>query len=234
MTVAVLGSTVPATLRPAARLGAALARHGAVTLTGGSGPGAGDAAVKDVALTAAADAGGRWVAVDPRGPALPPLVRERGIVLRTGLGHHRNVLNALLCDVAVAFDGGPGTRSEVLACLVVGRPVLLVGWPPGTDEPEELRRSLRGEAAAGVLSGTSELAPWVEAVLRDPAAPGASVERVALDPLADGSDDEVDALVAALVARSEPDGDRWPDGPDDGTFAAAGSAYRAWWGGHVG
>ena len=44
-----------------------------------------------------------------------------------GYEHRRNYVSAALCDVAVAFDGGDGTTSEVAFALATGRPVVLVG-----------------------------------------------------------------------------------------------------------
>lgn len=57
------------------------------------------------------------------------------LVLRPRIGHRRNYVEAHLCDVAVAFDGAPGTTSEVAFRLALGRPVVLVGRRLGRDVP---------------------------------------------------------------------------------------------------
>ncbi|MFC7363354.1 hypothetical protein [Nocardioides astragali] len=58
---------------------------------------------------------------------------ETKIVLGLAVGDRRNYVNARLCDVAIALDGGDGTKSEVAFCLALGRPVVLVG-PRWRDE----------------------------------------------------------------------------------------------------
>ena len=55
----------------------------------------------------------------------------------TGLGDARNILEALLCDVAicVGHGAGPGTISELLFALAFGKPTVLVnGWDSSIDE----------------------------------------------------------------------------------------------------
>jgi len=52
---------------------------------------------------------------------------ESHIILRPGYEHKRNYVEAHLCDVAIALPGRQGTPSEVAFCLVLGRPLVLVG-----------------------------------------------------------------------------------------------------------
>ncbi len=57
-----------------------------------------------------------------------------GFVVTPGWGHRRNFVEACLCDAAIAFGAtSPGTASEALFCLFLGRPLVVVGsQPPGT------------------------------------------------------------------------------------------------------
>ena len=52
---------------------------------------------------------------------------DRSAVMSLGFGDKRNYVEACMCDAAVAFEGGDGTKSEVAFCLALGRPVVLVG-----------------------------------------------------------------------------------------------------------
>lgn len=118
----------------AERVGALAARCGWVVLTGG-GPGAMAAACRG-----AAGEGGLTVGVLPgarNAPAYPnPWVR---LVLRTGLGQARNVVNVLSADLCVALGGGSGTLSEMAHALKAGREVWCWGsWgltPPTPGFP---------------------------------------------------------------------------------------------------
>lgn len=118
-----------------------------ILLTGGSGiP---DESVKEQAIVGAerairGGAAGRWIGVPKDGTRDASPSRGCGFLLRTGYHDERNYINAVLCDSAIALKGGPGTDSEVAFCVVLGRPVVLLG--PGWDEFE---RQLRQPASAG-------------------------------------------------------------------------------------
>jgi hypothetical protein len=60
-----------------------------------------------------------------------PYVR---IVLPTGMGHARNVLVVAAADAVIALPGEHGTASEIALALVLGRPVVAVGWSPAIAE----------------------------------------------------------------------------------------------------
>ena len=110
-----------------ARFAGALIGEKHILLTGGAGPG--DDSVKDTAIAGAREAEGAWVGV-LQGDEAPPdggAQSPRHHVIPTGLRHRRNFLEALMCDAAIAFVGGPGTRSEVACAFALQRPVALVG-----------------------------------------------------------------------------------------------------------
>ena len=53
------------------------------------------------------------------------------IVIPTGMGAGRNVINVLSSDVVVACRGTGGTLSEIALALRFGRPVVLLDFDPG-------------------------------------------------------------------------------------------------------
>lgn len=125
----------------AAAVGAEIARRNCILLTGG-GRGAPDPAVTESGLEGAEAARRDERVVAARIGVLGRRHRrvlvdvedeETKIVLGLAVGDRRNYVNAHLCDVAIALDGGDGTTSEVAFCLALGRPVVLVGpvWGDG-------------------------------------------------------------------------------------------------------
>ena len=113
-------------------IGNEVGKHDCVLLTGGAGP-AGEM-VKNKALAGADEAarGGAlapWIGVPKAGDlrTKPKPDESRSYLLETGLGDERNYLEAVLCNVAIAIEGGDGTKSEVGFCLALQRPVVLVG-----------------------------------------------------------------------------------------------------------
>ncbi len=125
----------------AERVGAELARAGAVVICGG-GPG-----VMLAASRGAAQVGGTVIGI------LPGDDRSRAnafvsIALATGLGELRNGLIVRCCDAAVAVGGAYGTLSEIGLALAQGVPVVGIGtWP--IDGVEHLDDPV--EAVAQVL-----------------------------------------------------------------------------------
>jgi hypothetical protein len=115
-----------AVLECARALGAAIAAEREILLTGGSGPSTQHpCTVKNQAIDGAIP--NAWVGVE----GIDRVERwcrsgDRGIsVTLPELGARRNYLEALMCDGAVALEGG--TRSEVASVLSLRRPVALVG-----------------------------------------------------------------------------------------------------------
>lgn len=134
--IAVIGASRPSAdeERVAERVGAALARAGAIVICGG-GPG-----VMAGASRGAASQGGTVVGILPGGD------RARAnewvsIALPTGVGELRNGLIVRACDAAVAIGGAYGTLSEIGLALAQDVPVVGLGtWPidgvAHHDEPE--------------------------------------------------------------------------------------------------
>jgi len=53
------------------------------------------------------------------------------IVIPTGMGAGRNIINVFSSDVVVACRGTGGTLSEIALALRFGRPVVLLDFDPG-------------------------------------------------------------------------------------------------------
>jgi uncharacterized protein (TIGR00725 family) len=104
----------------ARELGRLLAERGWIVLTGG----------RPAGIMAAAAAGAKeigdslTIGVLPDGGAAG---QDIDIVIATGMGDARNVINVLTSDVLVACAvEGPGTASEVALALNAGKPVILL------------------------------------------------------------------------------------------------------------
>ena len=110
-------SVQPKILKCAFALGAAIAARDDLLLTGGDG--SDRRSVKDAAIRGAED---KWVGVLPGGDSRP-----EDNVIPSGLRSARNLLEAFMCDAAIALYGGDGTRSEVACALALKRPIALVG-----------------------------------------------------------------------------------------------------------
>lgn len=106
-------------------LGRGIARQGWVLLNGGRPTG-----VMDASARGAHEAGGLTIGVlfeTEMANASPHL----DLVLPTGLGAGRNIINVLASDVVVACRGSGGTLSEVALALRYERPVVLLDFDPG-------------------------------------------------------------------------------------------------------
>lgn len=113
------------TERLAYELGRLIGGRGWVLLSGGRPSG-----VMDASARGCRDAGGFSVGV------LFDAEREAAsthldLVIPTGMGAARNVVNVLASDVVVACRGSGGTLSEVALALRFERPVILLDFDPG-------------------------------------------------------------------------------------------------------
>ncbi len=147
------------TLQDASTLGRLIAERGWVLLSGGRSTG-----VMQASVTGAHEAGGLTVGVlfdDDRDQA----ARGLDIVIPTGMGAGRNVINILASEVVVACRGNGGTLSEIAMALRFGRPVVLLDFDPG-------RAFLDGCAADGkacwtIVPDAAAAVEQVDAYLRD-------------------------------------------------------------------
>lgn len=140
----------------ARRLGRLVAEGGMVLLCGGRPEG-----VMDEAARGAREHGGLTVGILP---GSDPAAAGEGIdvAVATGMGNGRNVINVLSSDVVIACSGGAGTLSEVALALKCGRPVVALGFDPGSAflpwRGERLVLADTAEEAIGLARGFLERA----------------------------------------------------------------------------
>ena len=117
--IGVLGESVcsRATARRAERVGAEVARAGAVLFSGGR------TGVMEAASRGAARAGGDVVGVLP-GFSRRDANRWVTIPVVTGMDQARNVVLVRSCDAVIAIGGSYGTLSEIALALKLGVPVV--------------------------------------------------------------------------------------------------------------
>jgi len=112
----------PATVTLAVEVGKVVAERGAALICGGLG------GVMEAAARGAKEKGGLTIGI------LPGYDKESAnhfidIVVRTGLGHARNILVVASGDLLIALPGSHGTRSEVSIALLLGKQVIgLKAW----------------------------------------------------------------------------------------------------------
>ncbi|MEM2226372.1 MAG: TIGR00725 family protein [Candidatus Bathyarchaeia archaeon] len=128
--IAVIGSggPIPEGVRAMAEeLGRAIARAGAVLITGGRG------GVMEAACKGAKEAGGLTVGIlpGPDGRDANPYV---DIAIVTGMGDARNVINVRSADAVIVVHGGAGTLSEVGLALKAGKRVIAIKPSGGVAE----------------------------------------------------------------------------------------------------
>jgi len=107
-------------LAHAEAVGAELARHGAVLVTGGLG------GVMEAACRGARKAGGSTLGILPgsdRAEANPYV----DVAVATGMGELRNGLVVRCADALIAVGGGYGTLSEIALALKAGKRVVGLG-----------------------------------------------------------------------------------------------------------
>jgi uncharacterized protein (TIGR00725 family) len=109
----------------AEQIGEMLARLGIVVITGGRG------GVMEAACRGAVRAGGLTVGILPSSE-MSDANQWCSVVIPTGLGHARNVVNVLAGDFVIALGSSAGTLSEVCFAWINGKPILTVkgcdGW----------------------------------------------------------------------------------------------------------
>ncbi len=135
MQIAVIGAAdaTPEESGAAHAVGSLVAGAGAILICGGLG------GVMEAACKGAHEAGGKTVGIVPdTGHGN----RYVDIIIRSGLGHARNVLVSQSADAVIAIGGRYGTLSEIAIALKTGRPVFgLSTWEiPGVipcATPEE-------------------------------------------------------------------------------------------------
>lgn len=108
-------------------LGLLIAQEGWLLLTGGRPVG-----VMDAASRGAKQANGLTIGVLPTSDPVEAS-DAIDIVISTGMGTARNVINVLTSHVVIACGMGSGTASEIAIALKVGKPVILLNVSPASS-----------------------------------------------------------------------------------------------------
>ena len=148
--IAVIGPSraTPDIAEAAFRVGALIARGGAILVCGGGG------GAMEAACRGARSAGGTTVGILP-GPTREDANPFVDVAIPTGMGEMRNTLIVRAADALIAVGGEFGTLSEVAFALKTGVPVVGLGtWdlaPPAGDAfGIAIERVESAEAAARV------------------------------------------------------------------------------------
>jgi uncharacterized protein (TIGR00725 family) len=120
------GSVSPDTFEMARDLGQRIAEKGWILLNGGR-----NAGVMAASAQGANEAGGLTIGILPDNDAADAAPHIQ-IPIPTGMGSARNQINVLAANIVIACPGGPGTISEVALALKYGKPVICLGWDPGS------------------------------------------------------------------------------------------------------
>ncbi len=111
----------------ALRIGSFIASRGWVLITGGRG------GVMEAASRGASEGGGLVIGIipdtDPAGAN-----RYCDVVIPTGIGYARNLVNVLSGDVVVAVGGKAGTLSELAYAWQFGKPIICCAFAGGWSE----------------------------------------------------------------------------------------------------
>lgn len=136
--IAVVGSSAPSDVAAAhaVAVGAAVARAGAILVTGGLG------GIMEAACRGARDQGGLTLGILP-GPSKTDANPYVDCAVPTGLGDFRNYLVVAAADAVIALEGRFGTLSEIAMALTLGKAVIGVG----TWEIEGIRNARDPEEA---------------------------------------------------------------------------------------
>lgn len=141
-------------------LGRLIATSGWALLSGGR-PGG----VMQASVAGARAGGGLTIGVlygDDRDDAAAGL----DIVIPTGMGAARNVVNVLSSDVVVACRGTGGTLSEIAIALRFGRPVVLLDFDPGAAFLDQCAAGARWALAADPEAAVAKVGEYLREVGR--------------------------------------------------------------------
>jgi uncharacterized protein (TIGR00725 family) len=105
-------------------IGGFIAGKGWVLITGGRG------GIMEAASRGASERGGIVVGILP-GEELDAANPHCSIVIPTGMGYARNVINILSADLVVAIGGKSGTLSELAYARIYGKPVVFCSFAGG-------------------------------------------------------------------------------------------------------
>ncbi len=139
----------PEVVRQSIDLGAAIAKRGWVLLTGGRSQG-----IMQGATDGARSAGGLTIGLHP-GLHDADDVADADVVIFTGIGYARNMINILTSDVVVCLPGATGTLSEAAYATTYGKPLILFGF----DDRGILEDAVRVDTLDACIEAIAEALP---------------------------------------------------------------------------
>ncbi len=145
------------TIASAYNMGRLIAEHGWTLVSGGRPNG-----VMQASVSGAKEAGGLTVGI-LYGEDIDDAAEGLDIVIPTGMGAGRNVINILSSDVVVACRGTGGTLSEIALALRFGRPVVLLDFDPG----ETFLKACAAEAQFSIVQTPEQAIARVGAYLEE-------------------------------------------------------------------
>jgi uncharacterized protein (TIGR00725 family) len=158
--IAVIGAadSIPEEYEAALNVGRLIARHHEALVCGGL------EGIMEAACKGAQEQDGLTIGI------VPDTGNGNGfldIIIRTGLGHARNVLIAQSSDAVIAIGGGYGTLSEVAIALKIKRPVFGVK----TWDIEGVMKCATPEEAVLRAVRAAHLSPWYHTLRAGPGSP---------------------------------------------------------------
>ncbi len=136
-------------------LGRLVAQRGWILLNGGRNTG-----VMAASARGAREAGGMVVGILP-GHTDHGASPDLDIVIPTGFGEGRNLINIHASDVVIACPGSLGTLSEVVFALKFHKPVILLGFDPGSAL-DQYRRTGQLREARDPSDAVCQAGAWLE------------------------------------------------------------------------
>lgn len=120
-------SCTPEAREAAYRVGAEIAKRGAILVTGGLG------GVMEAAARGAHENGGITLSIIPQ-KDIDEANPYSTVVVATGIGHMRNFINVYSADGVIVVGGGAGTVTEIAAAYIEEKPIVsLLGTGGAAD-----------------------------------------------------------------------------------------------------
>ena len=161
------GNGVPeSTERAAERAGCAVARAGAILLSGGwaaEAPEVKCAAMRGAMATEVEEGcTARLIGVCPGDEPGREVKSSTKWLMKTGLSkNERNLINGVTPDVLLMFEGGPGTLSELVFAFAAHKPVLYIGSTTALDAAMRKTEAVSDKVDAAIARFRGALAQSV-------------------------------------------------------------------------
>ncbi len=127
--ITVIGASSPSALESqiAYETGKLVAKHNCILVNGGL------SGIMEESARGAKDAGGIVVGILPS-MNFSDANSFADVVIPSGLGHIRNIINILSGDIIIAIGGGAGTLSEITFAWIYGKTIIACSYAGGWAE----------------------------------------------------------------------------------------------------